>query len=360
MPGMGSQRSRRSLSILHILAIGVAALWTVPATSAFDAPADRAVIWTTAGEAGLERELNTQAARGLRVAAVSDGLPCTVTAMQAPERAAPAAAYRVVADRDLQARLAQLSEEGFAPRLAHRRAGGRAHVIFDRAGADRPAQTWRLIEFADVEALPAAISAAAADGFRARLLVRYPLKSWPGLSERGLILASRDGAGRPREAHVVIGQSRDIAGAARAVSDATAKGFSFDLLATGSRDGSTQTRRERVLVLLSKDAGVSAVANAVRLEKSTSFGTFGSGVPLGAAPFWDDSYVHAWSPAERRQTWASPIRLSADEASCLGLSLKLRVDAPGDHAWTIVGLAARKIPVNAWELVYITDQRLGG
>src|SRR5262245_3406404 len=54
--------------------------------------ADRAVYWTIAAEGGLERELNTYAARGLRVAATSDGLPCGVTVMQAPEQAgAPAA-----------------------------------------------------------------------------------------------------------------------------------------------------------------------------------------------------------------------------------------------------------------------------
>ena len=346
------------LSRRLLLAAGITAACLVPA-AAVDA-VDRAVAWSTAEGPALERELNGYAARGLRVAAVSDGLPCPVTALQAPERPSSAATYRVVADRDLVGRLATLTEEGFAPRLAHRRVGGRAHVIFERTSADRVTEMWRLIEFADLETLEPAVAAAAAEGFRARLLARYPLKSWPGLSQRGLILASRNAASKPRDAQIVIGQSRNIDLASRAVAEATAKGFSFDLMATGSRDGNPQMRRERLAVLLSRETGAATSGPAVKLEKTTSFGTFGSGVPFGAAPFWDDSYVYAWAPAERRQTWASPIRLSVDEASCVGLQFKLRVDAPSDHAWTIVGLAARKLPTNAFELVYITDQRIGG
>ena len=81
--------------------------------------------------------------------------------------------------------------------------------------------------------------------------------------------------------------------------------------------------------------------------------------PLGTAPFWDDDYVHVWSPAERRQTWASPIRLSDNEANCIGLSFRLRIDAPRDQSSDIVGLAAKKV-LNGYELIYLTDQRLGG
>jgi hypothetical protein len=348
------------LSMFRAITMSVAVWCAVSSTYAFDTPLARAVAWTTAGEAALERELNAQAARGLRVAAVSDGLPCTVTAMQTPDPAGPPAAYRVVADRDLLERLPQLGEDGFVPRLAHRRTGGRAHVIFERLGTDRATLAWRAIEFPDLDALQPALVAAAADGFRARLLVRYPLKSWPGLSERGLILAAKAAAGRSREALAVIGQSRNLETTAGAIADATSKGFAFDAFFTGSRDGSPQTRRERVVVLMSRESGATPPAAGITLERTTSFGTFGNGAPLGAAPFWDDSYVHASSPAARRQTWASPIRLSMDEASCVGLPLKLRVDAPSDLAWTIVGLAARKLPTNAWELVYITDQRIGG
>ena len=337
----------------------VSAWLVVGSLADLDARADRALFWTTAGEAGLERDLNAQAARGLRVAAVSDGLPCTITVMQATERPAPPAAYKVVADRDLEATTGPLVADGFAPRLAHRRVAGRAHVIFERAGAERPSSVWRLIEFADLDALQPAVAAAAGDGFQARMLVRYPLKSWPGLSEKGLILASKSDGGRPREVEVIVGQSNRIEADAQAVAGAAAKGFSFDLLFTGSRDGSPGARRERLLVLLSREAGATPAARQIRLERSSSFGTFGSGIPLGVAPFWDDYYVYAWSPAERRQTWASPIRLSANEAGCGGLSLKLRLDAPRDQLSTIVGLAARKLPNLAYELVYVTDQRIG-
>ncbi len=330
--------------------------WALAGLGAQD---DRVVVWTVAGEAALERELNGQAARGLRVAAVSDGLPCTVTALQATERPGPAAAYRVVADRDLESMLAPLAADGFVPRLAHRRVAGRAHVIFERVGDARPAPAWRLVEFADLNALPAAVTAIAGEGFHPRLLVRYPLKSWPGLSERGLILASKTDSGKAREAQVVVGQSNKIDEAARAVADATSQGFGFDLLFTGSRDGSHATRRERLVVLLSRETGAAGASRPVRLERASSFGTFGSGVPLGVAPFWNDYYVYAWSPAERRQTWASPIRLSANEAGCGSLSFKLRLDAPRDQAWNIVGLVARKLPNEAYELVYVTDQRLG-
>ncbi len=339
--------------------LAMASVWlTLSPLADVRAQVDRAVAWTTAGEGGLERELNAHAARGLRVAAVSDGLPCTVTALQAPEKASPPVSYRVVADRDLAAAIGTLTADGFAPRLAHRRVAGRAHVIFERGGADRPA-TWRLIEFADLDALQPAIATAAADGFQVRILVRYPLKSWPGLSEKGLILASKREGGKAREVQVVVGQSSRIETAAQAVADAAAKGFGFDLLFTGSRDGSANARRERLLVLLSRETGAAGTPVPVKLERSTSFGTFGSGVPLGVVPFWDDSYVYAWSPAPRRQTWASPIRLSANESTCAGLSLKLRIDAPHDQISSIVALAARRLPTGGYELVYVTDQRMG-
>jgi hypothetical protein len=333
-----------------------------PASDASSAvPADRALAWTIAGEGALERELNGHAARGLRLAAVSDGLPCTVTVLQAHEAAAPIASYRVVADRDLETMLAPLAAEGFSPRLAHRRVAGRAHVIFERTVNQKSTLTWRLVEFADLDALPAAVKAIATEGFQARMLVRYPLRSWPGLSERGLLLASKTASGKAREAQVVVGQSRNIEVVAKTVADAASNGFSLDVLFTGSRDGSPNSRRERLVMLLSREPGATSTSAQIRLERTSSFGTFGSGLPLGAAPFWDSDYVYAWSATERRrQTWASPIRLSANEASCVGLPWKLRLDGPGDQTWTIVGLVARKLPTAGYELLYITDQRIGG
>jgi len=326
------------------------------------ASADRAVAWTTASDAALERELNAGAARGLRLAAVSDGLPCTVTVMQAPARPSPLAQYALVADKDLEARLPQLLASGFVPRLAHRAQFGKAHVIFERAVVDRPAppQPWQLIDFADLNGLDPAMAAASRDGFQARIVVRYPFKTWPKLSERGLILASKPPSAKPRETRVVIGQSQKIDATTKAVADLAAQGFSVDLLFTGSRDGSRDARRERLTVVLSREAGAAAAATPVRLDRTSSFGTFGGGIPLGAAPFWDEYYVYAWSPADRRTTWATPMRLSANEATCLALPFKLRVDAPRDQASDIVGLIARKVPMMGWELVYLTDQRIGG
>lgn len=326
------------------------------------ARADRAVAWTTASDAALERELNAGASRGLRVAAVSDGLPCTVTVMQAPDRPSPPSQYALVADRDLEAKLPQLVASGFVPKLAHRAQFGRAHVIFERSVVDRPAPPlqWQLIDFADLNGLEPAMAAASRDGFQARIVVRYPFKTWPKLSERGLILASKATTGKPRETRVVVGQSQKIDATTKAVADLSAQGFSVDLLFTGSRDGSRDARRERLVLVLSRQAGSTSAALPVRLDRASSFGTFGSGIPLGAAPFWDEYYVYAWSPVERRMTWATPIRLSANEASCVALPLKLRFDAPRDQSSDIVGLIARKLPMMGWELAYVTDQHMGG
>jgi hypothetical protein len=329
--------------------------WTVVCLAGATAPADREVAWTTARDAALERELNAHAARGLRAAAMSDGLPCAVTVMQAPAKPSPLASYRVVADRDLGARLPPLTDEGYVPRLAQWSATGRAHVIFEKDSADRTGAAWQLVEFADMNALAAALEPPAREGFQPRLLARYPLRSWPGLSERGQILLSKRAGAKPRDVRVVAGQSRNVEDIAKAVAEAAKGGFDFDLLTTGSRDGSRTLRRERVHVVLSRETGATA-GRAIQIERESSFGTFGSGLPLGTAPFWDDSYIHASSPADRRQTWASPIRLSADEANCINLSFKLRIDGPRDHTADIVGLAARKV-LNGYELIYLTDQR---
>ena len=198
-----------------------------------------------------------------------------------------------------------------------------------------------------MNALAAALEAPAHDGFQPRLLARYPLKTWPGLSERGQILLSKRTAAKARDVRVVAGHSRNIDAVAKAVADATAAGFDFDLLATGSRDGSKTLRRERLHIVLSREMGAAA-GRAVQLERASSFGIFGNGGPARRRAFWDDFYVHASSPADRRQTWASPIRLSADEANCIGLSFKLRLDGPRYHSSDIVGLAARKV-LNGYE-----------
>lgn len=325
------------------------------ATSHAAARADRALAWLTASGAALERELNNYAARGLRAAAVSEGLPCAVTVMQAPATAGGAAQYRVVQDRNLAGALSELPDAGFEPRFAPRMSVGRAEVIFERVEGVRAVASWRLIEFADLDALEPALAAAARDGYQPRLLARAFLKSWPGLSEKGLLLAARTANGAPRDAKVVVGTSRNVDQIAKTVADATTAGWHIDLLMSSARDGSRELRRERIVAVMTRpSSGVTSGPKAT-IERSSSFGVFGKGPLAGAVPFWNE-YAFAWTPAERRQVWASPIRLSADQGRCIGLDLKLRVDAPRDQTWSIVGLIARPLDIGGFELVYLTDQ----
>ena len=89
------------------------ALLIAPATGPALA-ADRPIGWLRSG-GSLERDLNAQAARGLRFAAASDGLPsCSVIVMQAPEKPAGAVEYRVVADRTLADSLPGLIDQSNA------------------------------------------------------------------------------------------------------------------------------------------------------------------------------------------------------------------------------------------------------
>ena len=85
--------------------------------------ADRAVVWVRADDRSFERDLNREAARGLRLAAISDGLPCSVAALQSPERAGAPAAYRVVPEREVAAALPDLVAQGFVPKASARTFG---------------------------------------------------------------------------------------------------------------------------------------------------------------------------------------------------------------------------------------------
>ena len=339
----------RSLVSLTLLC---AAALVAPAHSA-----DRALVWLTSTDAGLERDLNAHAARGLRFAAVSDGLPCSLTVMQTPERASGPAAYRVVADRNLASALDGLAADGFMPRGAVRQFAGRINVIFERAGG--PRESWRVLEFAEFDDVEKVVLAAAADGYRPRLLTRQAFKSWPGLSEKGLLLASKAEGARAREARVLMAKSKNIDALDKQLQTAAAAGWGFDVLFTAARDGLRDGRRERVAIALSRDASEKVKPTPARLERASSFGILGAGTSLGGGPFWDDYYAYAFAPVDRHQIWASPIRLSKNEADCLGLDFKLRLDAPRDLAWSIVSLLARPISTGGFELVYITDQRLG-
>jgi hypothetical protein len=317
--------------------------------------ADRAVAWVTV-DGAFERDLNRAAARGLRLAAISDGLPCGVAAMQAPEPVAPAATYRVVADRDLAAALPDLVAGGFVPRLATRIVGTRHAVVFERTTPLATAGVWRLVEFAKLEDLGAALAAVAAEGFRPRVLVRPPFRSWPGLSERGMALAA-GGDGTAVESRVLVGSNRDLKDVAAPLTTATAAGWRVDLLFSSARDGSERLRRERLVVALSRPAGTTT-GPAVSIERHTSFGLFGAGVIAGAAAFWND-YLTAWTPRDRRQIWASPIQLSDLEASCAGLEVKLRIDGMDEQAHDIVALLGTPRTTGGHELVVVTEQRLG-
>ncbi len=321
--------------------------------------ADRAVVWLLAGERNFERDLNREAARGLRLAAISDGLPCTVAALQTAEPAGPPAAYRVVPERELAAALPDLVEQGFVPTASARMVGTRHQVVFERTTATRAPGEWRVIEFDKLEDLEGALAAAASDGFQVKLAVRPPFRSWPGLSEKGVVLAMKTPGAASRQSRVLIGTKRDLKDVTAPLAAATAEGWTLDGLLTSSRDGGRDTRRERVVLMLSRGGDAKAgPAAAVGIERHTSFGLFGKGVLAGAGLFWND-YLTAWLPADRRQNWASPIQLSPLEASCVGIEFKLRFDGMKDQAWNIVALLAKPREPGGYELVVVTEQRFG-
>ncbi|MBL8138887.1 MAG: hypothetical protein JNL48_19855 [Acidobacteria bacterium] len=327
------------------------------AAGASAAAADRAVGWLRAGGGGFERELTAGARRGLRLAAVSDGVPCAIGVLQAPAAAGPAPEYRVVADRELAGMLDGLVGQGFVPVASTRTFGARHEVAFERLSAGRPAGTWRLVEFEKLEDLPAAVSVAAAEGYRARLLVRPAFRSWPGLSERGLLLAVKPPDAAVRESRVVFATKKNVDDMAAEIAAATRAGWQFDLLFSNTRDGGGTGRRERATVVLSKPRTGTVPPATVTIERRSSFGMAGDEV-VGAAAYWDE-YLFASLDHDRRQAWASPIRLSANDAGCGALGLGFRFDAPRDQLADIVALLARPLPGGGFEMVVVTNQRLG-
>ena len=141
------------------------------------------------------------------------------------------------------------------------------------------------------------------------------------------------------------------------VAAATKAGWQFDLLFSNTRDGSGTGRRERATVVLSKPRTGTVPPASVTIERRSSFGMAGDEV-VGAAAYWDE-YLFASLDHDRRQAWASPIRLSANDASCGALGLGFRFDAPRDQLADIVALLARPLPGGGFELVVVTNQRLG-
>lgn len=321
------------------------------------AAADRPIAWIRSGGGGLERELANGARRGLRLAAVSDGLPCSVGVLQAPATAAAKVEYRVVADRELAGALDGLVDEGFTPVTSTRTFGTRHDVAFERVTPAPPAVAWKLVEFEKLEDLGAAVSAAAAEGFRARLLVRPAFRSWPGLSERGMVLAAKLPQAGALETRVLVSTKRSLEDIAPAVTAATTDGWQIDLLFTSARDGGAKGRRERAVVVLSKGPVTAGLPGAVTIERRTSFGMVGDEV-VGAAAWWDE-YLFATIERPRRQAWASPLRVGAGDADCGPLGLGFRFDAPRDQTYDVVALLAKPVSTGGFELVVVTNQRIG-
>jgi hypothetical protein len=327
------------------------------AAGASGAAADRALGWFRAGDGSLARELDAGARRGLRLAAVSDGLPCAVGVLQAPVTPGGSVAYRVVTDRDLAGALDGLVEQGFTPVASTRTFGTRHEIAFERVTPGRPAGAWRLVDFEKLEDLAPAVAAAAAEGYRARLLVRPAFRSWPGLSERGLLLAVKVADAPARESRVVIATRRNVDDMAAEVSSLTRAGWQFDLLFSNTRDGGGNGRRERATVVLSKPRAGAVSPAPVTIERRSTFGVVGDDV-VGAVAYWDD-YLFASLDHDRRQAWATPIRVATGDAGCGPLGLSFRFDAPGDQMSDIVALVAKPYPTGGFELVVVTNQRLG-
>lgn len=343
-------RARRAV----ILVGAITGCWL--ALAMLTSAADRPIGWLRPGAGDLERELNAQASRGLRFASASDGLPsCAVVVMQAPEKAGGAAEYRVVSDQALSGALERLVGQGFVPRGAARGVGLRHDVIFERV-SPATKNAWRLIEFEKLDDLAAAITGAAGEGYRPAMLVRPAFRSWPGLSERGMLLMMKAPGATPLDVQVHGVSKRNIDELTRDVEAATASGWRFDLMFAHTRDGGPKGRRERATVLLSKPRSGATPGTPVRIERRSSFGILGD-VVLGAAAYWDE-FLTASIRADRRQAWASPVRLAAGDVECGPLGFSFKFDAPNDQAWSITGLVAKPASTGAYDLYVLTDQNM--
>jgi hypothetical protein len=327
------------------LALGICAL-----------AADRPIGWLRPGAGALEREMNALASRGLRFAAASDGLPnCAVAVMQAPEKAGAAAEYRVVSDKELNGAFERLVGQGFVPRGAARGLG-RYEVIFERVTPAVEVNAWRLVEFETLADLASAMAGPADEGYRAAMIVRPAFRSWPGLSERGMLLLTKAPGAGAVDVQVHTVSRRNVDELARDVAAATASGWRFDLMFAQTRDGGPKGRRERATVLLSRPRSGAAGGAPVRIERRSSFGILGD-VVLGAAAYWDE-VLTASIRADRRQAWASPVRLSARDVDCGPLGFGFRFDAPNDEAWSITGLVAKPASAGAYDLYVLSDQNM--
>jgi hypothetical protein len=69
--------------------------------------------------------------------------------------------------------------------------------------------------------------------------------------------------------------------------------------------------------------------------------------------------LFAWAAAERRQVWATPIRLSGADAQCSSIEYRLRLEAPRTQRSTIVGAIGKPAPIKGYDLVLVIEVRLG-
>ena len=172
-----------------------------------------------------------------------------------------------------------------------------------------------------------------------------------------MVLAVKATDAGARETRVLLATKKNVEELAAEVATATTAGWQFDLLFSNTRDGSGKGRRERATIVLSKPRTGASPPAPVTLERRSSFGMAGDEV-IGAAAYWDE-YLFASLDHDRRQALASPISLGAADADCGPLGFGFRFDAPRDQTSDIVALLARPTPTGGFELVVVTNQRIG-
>ncbi len=170
-----------------------------------------------------------------------------------------------------------------------------------------------------------------------------------------MLLAVKAPEAAARETRVLVSTKRNLEDVAAATTAATTDGWQVDLVFSSTRDGGPKGRRERAAILLSKGPGDAPAA--VTVERRSSFGMVGDEV-VGAAAWWDE-YLFATIERPRRQAWASPVRVGAGDADCGPLGFGFRFDAPRDQSYDVVALVAKPVPSGGFELLVVTNQRLG-
>ncbi|MEZ5289596.1 MAG: hypothetical protein R2745_00795 [Vicinamibacterales bacterium] len=257
--------------------------------------AARDLRWAPAVDGRLARELNGYARRGFRLAAISDGLPCEIAAVQAQDGPPRAFEYRLVPARGIPADLAALVADGWVPRGTTHGAVPDA-VVLERATPRETSGAWRVVEFESYSTLARALAPAAAEGFRPRLVLRQPFGGLFGRGRTtGVVAAARAEGADPREVTVLSGAKGDLEDLGAPVAEATRAGWQFDLVQTPR---TTPDRRTVAHVVLSRTrAGAAAARAGDVVTVSTPSIALGVGRVLGIAPY-QDRYVTATVPVD--------------------------------------------------------------